>query len=66
MRKIDYTVMTDQELKRYLLDHREDREAFYAYMDRRYTRPNREVISPDDPDWETKVIAIIRAQIGDT
>ena len=25
-------------------------DAFYAYMDRRYARPNREAISSNDPD----------------
>lgn len=63
MSQINYAGMTDQELKRYLLDHREDQDAFYAYMDRRYARPNRQGISPDDPEWEAKVLAIIRAQI---
>lgn len=63
MSNVNYAEMTDQELKHYLLDHRDDQEAFYAYMDRRYVRPDRETISPNDPDWEVKVLARIRAQI---
>ncbi len=55
--KTDYDSMSDSELKRYFLDHREDQTAFYAYMDRRHARPKREVISPDDPEWQQKVIA---------
>lgn len=32
-------------------------------MDRRYARPNRDVISPDDPEWEAKAIASVNRQI---
>lgn len=64
MSNVNYEMMTDQELKLYLLDHRDDREAFYAYMDRRYARPNREGISPDDPEWEAKVISKLKAQMN--
>ena len=57
--------MSDSELKRYFLDHREDTAAFYAYMDRRYARPNRQVIAPDDPEWQQKVITNIKKQLGE-
>lgn len=63
--KTDYDSMSDSELKRYFLDHREDQAAFYAYMDRRHARPQREIISPDDPDWQQKVIASIKRQMGE-
>jgi hypothetical protein len=33
MTKVNYAVMSDQELKQYLLTHKDDQEAFYAYMD---------------------------------
>lgn len=38
--KSNYSTMSDQELKRYMLEHRNDQEAFHAYMDRVYTRPH--------------------------
>lgn len=63
MSKVDYTTMTDQELKLYILDHREDQEAFHAYMDRRYARSNREAISPDDPEWKSKALSNIKKQL---
>jgi hypothetical protein len=44
MNKIDYAAMTDQELKQYFLSHRDDNEAFQAYMDRRHTRPRKVLI----------------------
>lgn len=63
MSKVNYSAMTDQQLKRYFLEHRDDREAFHAYMDRRYARPNRQVISLDDPDWEIKMRSSISKQM---
>lgn len=63
MSQVNYVTMTDQELKSYILEHRNDRDAFYAYMDRRYSRPNREGISPNDPDRKIKALSNIKAQL---
>lgn len=41
----DYDSMTDVELKLYMLDHRDDQEAFYKYMDRRHARPKKVLIT---------------------
>jgi hypothetical protein len=62
MNKFD--AMSDEELKRYFLEHRDD-ESFHAYMDRRYARPNRKTIPADDPEWQQKVIASIKRQLGE-
>ncbi len=59
----EFEAMTDQELRHHFLEHRAQ-ASFHAYMDRRYARPNRKVISADDPEWEQKVIASIERQIG--
>ena len=64
MTTINYAAMTDQELKRYMLEHRDDTQAFYAYMDRRNARAHRDVIAPDDPDWEAKFKAMVERQVG--
>lgn len=61
--RVNYSTMSDQELKRYMLEHRHDTEAFHAYMDRVYARPQQTVVEPDDPDWEGKVLADIREQL---
>lgn len=61
----DFNAMTDRELKRYFLKHR-DNESFHAYMDRRYARSDRETISPDDPEWEAKLAASVERQIRDS
>ena len=58
-----FDAMSDEELKRYFLEHRDD-ESFHAYMDRRYARPNRREIAYDDPEWEVKVIASVKRQMG--
>ncbi len=60
----DYDSMSDSELRRYFLEHRDD-ESFHAYMDRRHARPNRTSISPNDPQWQQKVIASIKKQLGE-
>ena len=43
MININYASMSDEELKRYFLEHRTD-EAFYAYMDRLNARPKKVII----------------------
>jgi hypothetical protein len=63
MTQINYKVMTDRELKDYMLSHRDDRSAFQAYLDCRHDRPDRTVIQPDDPNWEQKVLAVMQAQL---
>lgn len=45
---VDYNAMSDQELKRYMLDHRDDQEAFYAYMERRHQRPKKVLITAEE------------------
>lgn len=44
----DFSVMTDAELRTYTLSHREDKEAFYAYIDRMSSRPPIAIIEPED------------------
>ncbi len=59
-----FDAMSNEELKRYFLTHRDD-ESFHAYMDRRYAHPHRHSIAADDPEWESKVITSIKKQLGD-
>lgn len=59
----EYAAMSDEELKRYFLQHREDKMALRAYLDRLSDRP-RNIITPvDDPDFDTKIQAAILRQI---
>ncbi|MBF2027201.1 MAG: hypothetical protein IGS48_10600 [Oscillatoriales cyanobacterium C42_A2020_001] len=63
MSQIDYSLMSDIELKQYFLNHREDHAAFQAYLDRLNQRPQRIVASPDDSDFDEKVQAAIRQKL---
>lgn len=56
--------MSDKELRQYFLKHRQDKEVFYAYMDRVNSRPNKVTIHPDDPDFEQKLQAAMLKQIA--
>jgi hypothetical protein len=38
--------MTDAELRTYILNHRDNKEAFYAYVDRMSNRPPVAIIKP--------------------
>lgn len=44
--KPNFKAMTSQELKSYVLSHRDDDEAFYAYVDRVHEREDRVVYPP--------------------
>lgn len=63
MTKVNYATMSDQELKRYILTHRDDQEAFHSYMDRRRTRAHGIAIELNDPVWEEKIVSAIQAQL---
>jgi hypothetical protein len=63
MNNINYAAMSDRELKRYILTYRDDREAFYAYMDRRRSRSRKITIKLDDPAWQEKIISAIGVQL---
>lgn len=52
MTLINYDNMSLDELRRYVLTHREDINAFYAYIDRSKAAGRMITINPDDPDWE--------------
>lgn len=47
MTKPDFAVMTKEELNTYVLEHREDDEAFYALMDKLRTEPGIKIQSLD-------------------
>ncbi|QLE57995.1 hypothetical protein [Nostoc sp. TCL26-01] len=55
-----YQDMNLDELRRYVLTHREDTEAFYTYIDRSKSEGRMVSINPDDENWEEKVIEAIR------
>lgn len=48
MKNIDYAKMSDQELKQYLLTHKDDKSAFYIYLDRRHQHPKETILSVNE------------------
>jgi len=64
MTKVNYAAMSDRQLKQYILSHRDDQEAFYAYIDRRHSRPNKLTIQFEDPAWEEKIVSAIQTQLN--
>jgi hypothetical protein len=48
MSKLDFIQMSKSELKTYLLEHRNDKEAFYALMDKINAEPNQKFYSVDE------------------
>ena len=63
MSQVNYAAMSDQELKQYFLQHREDKVALQAYLDRLSVRPREIITTVDDPDFEAKIQAAILRQI---
>ena len=64
MSDVDYVTMSDRALKRRILSHRDDQEAFYTYLDLRHSHSDKSAIELDDPAWEEKVISAIQAQLN--
>jgi hypothetical protein len=57
---INYDEMSLNELRQYMLSHREDIEAFHAYVDRSKAEGRMITVDPTDDRWEEKVEARIR------
>lgn len=50
MSKINYSQMSEQELKQYFLAHRNDKSAFEAYLDRRHAQPRQVIVKAGELD----------------
>jgi hypothetical protein len=62
MNKPNFTEMTKTELKRYLLDNRNDTEAFHALMDKINAEPNPKFYTIDEISELEKLIEAKRAR----
>lgn len=63
MRQINYSSMSDEELKQYFLQHCEDQIALETYLNRLSERPYQIITTVDDPDFEAKIKAAVQQQI---
>lgn len=48
MTKPDFANMPNKELRQYVLEHRDDDEAFYALVDQFHANPNKVTVGPDE------------------
>lgn len=64
MNPINYAAMSDEDLKKYFLQHREDKTALQAYLDRINKRPRQIITTVDDPDFDTKIQTAIAAKMN--
>jgi hypothetical protein len=57
----NYNVMDLDELRRYVLTHREDRDAFQIYIDRSKAEGRMISIDPADSLWEEEIARKLRS-----
>ncbi|MGK7873145.1 MAG: hypothetical protein AB4426_07470 [Xenococcaceae cyanobacterium] len=60
----EYQSMSLDELRRYMLTHREDQDAFQAYVDRSKAEGRMVTLDMNDPDWEEQLTARIQSSVG--
>lgn len=58
----NYETMGLDELRQYVLTHREDENAFHIYVDRSKASGRMITIDPNDPEWEKN----LEQRIGQT
>jgi hypothetical protein len=60
MKPINYDTLSLDELRQYVLTHREDITAFYAYIDRSKTDGRMITVDLEDNHWEDKITTRIQ------
>jgi hypothetical protein len=55
MSQVNYVAMSDEELRQYFLQHRDDKMALIIYLDRLNQRPHEMITTVDDPDFDAKI-----------
>jgi hypothetical protein len=63
MNPVNYAEMSDRELKQYFLAHRQEEEAFQAFLVRLRNHPRKPIAKVGDPDFDEKIQAAIQQQI---
>ncbi|MBD2504124.1 DUF6887 family protein [Anabaena azotica] len=68
MSQIDYAAMSDEELRRYFLQHRDDKIALRVYLDRLNEGQHEMITTVEDPNFDAKIQAAIlrKMQIADS
>ena len=55
MKNYDFESMNLDDLRQYILTHRENTQAFHTYIDRSKASGRMITIDPEDPNWEKAV-----------
>ena len=63
MSQINYSTMTDAELKDYFLKHCNNKAALQAYLDRINQDPKQVIVNLDDPNFDQKIQAAILSKL---
>lgn len=64
MNPVNYTQMSDQQLKKYLIKHRNDKAVLQAYLNRRHQRSNPVIATVNDSNFNDKILTAIRDQMS--
>ena len=64
MTSVNYETMGLDELRQYVLTHREDIKAFHLYVDRSKASGRMITIDPNDPQWEENLDRSIESRIS--
>ena len=65
MNPVNYTQMSDKQLKKYLVKNRNDKEALQVYLSRRHQHPNPVIATLNESDFEDKILTAIRDQMSE-
>lgn len=63
MSQVNFAAMSNQELKRYFLEHRNDETTLQAYLARRKQHSSGIITKVGDPDFDSKIQATIQQKL---
>ncbi len=63
MSEINYDQMSDQELRQYFLEHKNEQSALQAYLQRRNQQPRKVITKVCDADFDLKIEQAIKEKI---
>ncbi|MEM1393276.1 MAG: hypothetical protein AAF757_32250 [Cyanobacteria bacterium P01_D01_bin.116] len=65
MNPVNYTQMSDKQLKKHLLKNRNDKAALQVYLSRRHQHSNPVIATLNESDFEDKILTAIRDQMSE-
>jgi hypothetical protein len=63
MSEINYATMSDEALREYFLEHKNDPSALQAYLARRHEQPRQVITKVGDPDFDLKIEKAIEQKL---